>query len=60
MSDGSSNKFSLFLSRMNFEKHQFNAYRIDYKIKTVDIDGKKVKLQIWDTAGIYFHESIFL
>lgn len=24
---------------------------IDFKIKTVDINGKKVKLQIWDTAG---------
>lgn len=24
---------------------------IDFKIKTVDINGKKVKLQLWDTAG---------
>jgi len=24
---------------------------IDFKIKTVDINGKRVKLQIWDTAG---------
>jgi len=24
---------------------------IDFKIKTVEIEGKKVKLQIWDTAG---------
>lgn len=24
---------------------------IDFKIKTIDINGKKVKLQIWDTAG---------
>ena len=24
---------------------------IDYKIRTVDIDGKKIRLQIWDTAG---------
>ena len=24
---------------------------IDFKIKTIMIDGKNVKLQIWDTAG---------
>ena len=24
---------------------------VDFKIKTVSLDGQKVKLQIWDTAG---------
>lgn len=25
--------------------------RIDFKIRTIELDGKRVKLQIWDTAG---------
>lgn len=32
---------------------KFNSFHlgIDFKIKTINIDGKNVKLQIWDTAG---------
>ena len=24
---------------------------VDFKIKNIEVDGKKIKLQIWDTAG---------
>lgn len=39
-----------------FSDDQFNAsfiatIGIDFKIRTIDIEGKRIKLQIWDTAG---------
>ena len=24
---------------------------VDYKTRTIDIDGKRIKLQLWDTSG---------
>lgn len=28
-----------------------HIHSIDFKIKTIELDGKRIKLQIWDTAG---------
>ena len=35
----------------NCTVHNRTTIGIDYKVKTIEIDGKRVKLQIWDTAG---------
>jgi len=34
-----------------FTDNFISTIGVDFKIKTIEIDGKKVKLQIWDTAG---------
>jgi len=39
-----------------FSEDAFNAtfistIGIDFKIRTIELDGRKIKLQIWDTAG---------
>nr|XP_014338544.1 PREDICTED: ras-related protein Rab-13 isoform X1 [Bos mutus] len=35
----------------NFNNTYISTIGIDFKIRTVDIEGKKIKLQVWDTAG---------
>uniref|UniRef100_V9LBN5 Ras-related protein Rab-13 n=1 Tax=Callorhinchus milii TaxID=7868 RepID=V9LBN5_CALMI len=35
----------------NFNSTYISTIGIDFKIKTVDVEGKKIKLQVWDTAG---------
>jgi len=34
-----------------FTPNHLSTIGIDFKIKTLDVDGKKIKMQIWDTAG---------
>merc|ERR1719453_588760 len=34
-----------------FHENQANTIGVDFGIKTIEVDGKLVKLQIWDTAG---------
>jgi len=35
----------------NFSGTYITTIGVDFKIRTVNIDGERVKLQIWDTAG---------
>ncbi|KAF2366768.1 Small GTP-binding protein domain [Trinorchestia longiramus] len=34
-----------------FTSNYINTIGVDFKIRTLDVDGQKVKLHIWDTAG---------
>jgi len=51
--DSAVGKTSLLLRYANdtFSSTFITTIGIDFKIKTVHLSGKKVKLQIWDTAG---------
>ncbi|XP_062998934.1 ras-related protein Rab-8B-like isoform X3 [Elgaria multicarinata webbii] len=35
----------------DFNNTFISTIGIDFKIRTIELDGKKIKLQIWDTAG---------
>lgn len=34
-----------------FKQSYVATIGVDFKIKVLDVDGKRMKLQIWDTAG---------
>ena len=35
----------------NFSNNLMNSIGVDFKLKNIEVDSKKIKLQIWDTAG---------
>eukprot|EP00771_Trimastix_marina_P001145 gnl/Trimastix_PCT/2194.p1 GENE.gnl/Trimastix_PCT/2194~~gnl/Trimastix_PCT/2194.p1 ORF type:complete len:236 (+),score=25.32 gnl/Trimastix_PCT/2194:100-708(+) len=51
--DAAVGKSALIIQFVNqrFSSQHINTIGVDFKIKTINIDGKRVKLQIWDTAG---------
>ena len=48
----------LQFSDQTFSDNYVSTIGVDFKIRTIDIDGKQVKLQIWDTAGQERFQSI--
>jgi len=51
--DTATGKTSLLVkySDNKFNDHMMSTIGIDFKIKTIELNGKRIKLQIWDTAG---------
>jgi len=43
--------FKIHFQDDSFTTSFITTIGIDFKIKTIEIEGKRIKLQIWDTAG---------
>ena len=50
---GKSSLINRFVDR-SFNESLMSTIGVDFKFKKIRIDNKDVKLQIWDTAGIYY------
>ena len=60
--DSSVGKTAILLrfSDDSFSPNFISTIGIDFRIKTIEIRGKKIKLQIWDTAGqVGFYMEIY-
>ena len=36
-----------------FDEGMQSTIGVDFKVKLVEVNGKKIKVTIWDTAGMY-------
>ena len=42
----------------SFQSEYLCTIGVDFMMKTIDIDGKQIKLQIWDTAGMERYKQV--
>lgn len=58
--DSSVGKSCLLLqfSDQTFSDNYVSTIGVDFKIRTIDVNGRQIKLQIWDTAGQERFQSI--